>query len=644
MNPQFFGNQYLITKISLYLNINDIIYFSSCNKIIHEKLYPLNNLTINSIFNYEVTQKFFEIEEDYDLDNIHKNARNHLFDNTCKINFNWKSFLSHINYHFKIYDSKISKIFLDSFKVHMYLPDLRKENYHLEFPYSSVHQILCYDKRFKEIYKYNYYGYYINDDYFKNSGKKADIKILRKGLPFEYQLKHFKIIYEEFLNNEEYKKVITFLINYNFEKLSQIYQKLDKNNNINNIIYFILWSNNSFFLYCIDILENVNDNRTGNEKKFLEQYITKFTNYINSTLLINSNFENINIIVNYLNQYVLQKQSDDKFSLYELARRIFKKIVFDKLEQNIRNKTSILYINFLNNKINNKNVELQEEKEKIKKINDINDSNNSSECDMMSLDYSMEFIKKKPEKDILENLIQCILDIVIDKDNANLINHSKIILGEEYSQFEKILIDITLEFIQKNINKGDKSFLEIFEILEGLLKNNGNYRNLKLNINSLKFINRTKKRMVDESIKLLFKLILPKVLKDFNVRLRNNKNGRFLFVTNNEIINKNNYKVDLSEFSDKKQMVIEGKAVEEINKIKINLYEQNINGYNVEETKRIVNEYFENNGIDLVLLMKKMIYFYLIENELYNEQNLEVYNILNKKNIGNINISLDNLI
>ena len=642
MNPQFFGNQYLITKISLYLNIDDIISFSACNKILHEKLYPLNNPAINSIFNYTVTLKFFEIEEDNDLNNIYKNFRNNLLDNTCKSNINWKTFLSQINYHFKNYDYKISKSFLDSFKVHIYLPDLRKENYHLEFAYSSIHQTICYDKRYREIYNYNYYGCYINDDYFINYGNKNDIKILREGLPFEYQLKHFAIIYEEFLNNEEYKTVIQYLINYNFEKLSEIYQKLDQKSHINNVIYFILWSNNSFLLYCIDILENVNNYKNADENKFLEEYITKYTNYVNSILLINSNFENINIIINYLNKYVLQKQTDNKFSLYELARKIFKTKVFDKLEQNLRNKTSILYYNLLDNKINNKNIEFEEEEQK--KTNVKNDSNDSSDCDIMSLDDSIEYIKEKSEKDILENLIQCILDIVINKYNANAINHSKIILGEEYAQFEQILIEITLEVIQKNINKGEKSFLEIFEILEKLLKNNGNYRNVELNIDSFKFINRTKKRIINESLKLLFKVNFPNVLKDFNSRLKQNNNGRFLFVTNNEIIFKNNYKIDLSEFSDKKQMEIEGKAEEELNKIKMCLYEQNINRYNVEETTRLINEYFENNGIDLVLLIKKMIYFYLIENELYDEKDLKVYNILNKQNLENTNISLDNLI
>ena len=145
--------------------------------------------------------------------------------------------------------------------------------------------------------------------------------------------------------------------------------------------------------------------------------------------------------------------------------------------------------------------------------------------------------------------------------------------------------------------------------------------------------------MINESLKILFKLIFPKILKDFNSRLRKNMNGRFLFVTNNEIINKNNNncKIDLSEFSNNKQMEIERKAEEDINKIKVCLYEQNINGYNVEETKILINEYLENNGIDLVLLIKKMVYFYLIENELYNEKDLKVYNILNKKNVENIN-------
>jgi hypothetical protein len=142
----------------------------------------------------------------------------------------------------------------------------------------------------------------------------------------------------------------------------------------------------------------------------------------------------------------------------------------------------------------------------------------------------------------------------------------------------------------------------------------------------------------------MFRFNFKNILKDFNSRLRqnNNNNGRTLFVTNNEIMNKKEYKYDLSEFNDKKKMKIEGKIEEDLKNIKLCLYEQNINGYDVQETNRLVNQYMENNGIDIVLLMKKMVFIFIKENELYEEKAQKICNFFNKR--GNENTSLNDLI
>ena len=643
MNTKIFGNIYLLTKISNYLNPNEIISFSACNKTINEHLNPSNNRVINNIFYNHVGEQCFET--DYEFENINKKKRDNILDNSWNSNINWKLYLSNIFQHFKIYpDKKISTMVLDSFKSHLYLPDLRKQNNNLEFAYSSLHQIDCYDRMFKESCNYNFYGNYINNNYIINHGNGCEIKILKKGSPFENELKQFINIYDEIIANNEYKYVINSIISYDFEKMEEIYENSKKNRNqINNIIFFILWANKSFIMYCNYLYDNIHrleDNK--DEKKFLNEYINSYNNYTNSSLLINHNFGNVNFIINYLNDFILNKNTSEKFSLYELSRKIFKKKIYDKLYEKINNKTSLLYKNILINKINNPNEEIEIEDEiQDNEMDDTNDT--SSDCDM-SIDDSILENKQKNDIEILENIFNSVLDIVINKNNGKAINHYRIKLGEEYENLENIIIKTTLETLEEYLTNGEKSSLELTEILNKLFKYEDNSINLKCDSNSFKLINRTKKNILEQSLKFMFRFNFKNILKDFNSRLRqnNNNNGRTLFVTNNEIMNKKEYKYDLSEFNDKKKMKIEGKIEEDLKNIKLCLYEQNINGYDVQETNRLVNQYMENNGIDIVLLMKKMVFIFIKENELYEEKAQKICNFFNKR--GNENTSLNDLI
>ena len=273
----------------------------------------------------------------------------------------------------------------------------------------------------------------------------------------------------------------------------------------------------------------------------------------------------------------------------------------------------------------------------------MSDTNDTSDCEM-SLDDICEQYKEKNDKEILENIINNILDIAIDKNNGKVINHYKINLGKEYENLENSLIQTTLETIQEYIIKGEKTSLELFGIIEKLFKFEENIINFKLNTNSFKLINRTKKRILDQSLIFIYKYNFPIMSKDFNYRLKPNNNGRKLYIEKNEILNKKKYKYDLSDFDDKKKMQIEGKIEEEIKNLKLCLYGENINGYKVEDTKRLVNEYMDNNGIEIVLLMKKMIFCYLKEFELYEEKAQRIHNLLNKKDNDYANSFLRHLI
>ena len=622
MKSDFCNKEHLLTKIIMYLNAEDILSFSSCNKAIYKKLHPSTNIAVNIIFCRYTNQKCFEMDED-----DHKTEEIDLIDNCWKSNINWRLYLSQIIKHFKEYpDIEISKKVLDVFKSKLYLSDLRKNNSYLENSNSSIHQTYSYDWKLKEICNSNYYGHFINNNYIQNEGKNCqEIRILRENLSFEYELKNFINVYFDIKKNNEYKDVINNIINYNFENLEKIHENAKCNvNKINKIIYFVLWLNKSLLMYSVYTYESII--RYQNDKdytKFLCDYNENYNNYTNVSLLLNQNFQNINIIMNYLNMYILNNNNIcNNFSIYELARNIFKKNVYDKVSETVLQKTTLLLNKYKFDNITE--ISNQDEND-----NDSMDCEELCETNDTSNISLFEFDEKKNDKEILEDIINNLLDININKYNANAINHSLIKLSTEYEQIENLVNEKFCQFIQEQLNE-EKPALELFEIIEKNLKTIKNdYFLLKQDSTTLKVINRTRKNLLKGTFKTMCNYILPNILNDFNSHLKINNNERQLKLTNREITNKNSYKCDLSNLSNKAKLEIEAKVQEEINNIKSCIYEKNIKGYDVNDTIKLINEYMDNDGIEKVLLVKKMMYFYFKEMQIYEEKDKRIFNILN---------------
>ena len=192
MSKSYFRNKNVLTYLTNFLDVNDLLKISSSNKPLNELLNPLNNDGVNKIYYNHVTKTFFEMEEDYEFDKPYREKRNNFMDTHWKNTINWKSFLIQFKKDIKNFpeqDKKITKKIYDILRIHLYLQDLRKENYHLEFSKSSLYQVFSYDKKFREICNNTYYSKYINKDYINKEGKECEIKLLRNGLFFEEELK-----------------------------------------------------------------------------------------------------------------------------------------------------------------------------------------------------------------------------------------------------------------------------------------------------------------------------------------------------------------------------------------------------------------------------------------------------------------------
>ena len=621
MIKNFFGKDYLLTNLSTFLDINSLLALSSANHFLKKILDPSKNIIINKIFYKYLNKRFFEKEDDdkYDSHKSYKERRNHFINIYGKNTTNWKSFLFQLAKHFKDYPNKnILKKVKDNFRIYLYLPDLRHDNLYLKFPNSSLYQSFLYIKVHDEIYQYSHYDKYINKDYINKQSKECVFQLYTNNLSFKFDLINFYRVYNEINSCYDYKNILESISNYDFVKLDNFYEKVNKDS-INNILYFILWTNRIFKYYCSYILFSLYIFEDyGAEKYYLEEYINKYNNFVCSMHNIDSLFENVNIFINYLISFILKKNDSQKFSLLELAIKIFKKTVYDKISEKIFNKTCLLYkkilINILKNENKGKNednINIEEEEE----INDISKEDNNKEAGIFDLQ------RENTEKEIIENLLICLLDFSINKNNIKDINHSYIKLDESYENYENNFIKITEEIIEQELLKG-MPISEIFEKFKILLENDGiPEKNIIKSSNSFVFINKTKKNILDKTFQLLFKKLLQQLNHDINSSLELHMKGGIISISNMEKINNKKYSYDLSAFSQNIRKKIENKVQDELNKVKSFLYEQNLKGYEVLDINKLVNEYIENNDIQLVLLMKKMIYFYYKECEYYDENN-----------------------
>ena len=734
-------NVNLLTNICRYLNKDTIIQLSHCNQAINKALNPENNGIINLIFMIEVNDSFFEFDEDYNL----RNKKN-LLSKLLNSKTNWKKVFIELNKNFNNYeDNIITQKVKDCFKTHMYLPDLRKDNAQLEFSSSSIYQTFCYDSLFRNACTYNYYGKYITNEYMakdpqkekkeiqnekveKNEEKKEkgqknnetedkkenknkdEIQILREGLYFEKELKDFRLVFNKLVNNIYYINIIINTVKYNYEYIDFIYSKNNKCKN--KIINLLLWITHSFILYSNFIYKYITsfDDKT-DEKTILNEFVKKHNEIINCALLLNSNFENINIIINQFiihysnykpndkNNLNLVRQSQtsseeftnptssnkngssteistsfdesneipsenddtsninnenfnlnskDKFSLCILFLIIIKKNIYDKLSQTLTQKLNKLIALFYNDLFQNFNIKNNKNSKNSNTLslnnicnnlclnqcnNNLMDLDDADYCDNDE-DLEDDLIEKDPtEKEIIESFINCEVDFTINERNANGINHTELKITKEYEKIENVIIDQFYNTLQYFMNE-DKPNSYLFEIIEKYTKCDANQCNIFKNGDSLILIRRTKKRLMEKNFKYLFKKVIKTLGNSFLSHIKINENNKkFIYLSDTETKNNNEYKCDLRDVSSKKRIKIAEAVTNEINTLKFNLKEENIKAYDAEYQKReiesLIDDFFNNDGIEEVLLVKKMIWFYYRELGIYEEKNEKIIKLLN---------------
>jgi hypothetical protein len=661
----------LNTKITLenilkYLSYKEIILLSQSNKELYKKIDPESNTSVNNLFFENVYQCYF-FSKDYNFEN-----KKNLLDNFLESKTNWKLFLKELSLNFVSNDyvqKEISAKVLDCFKLHLYLPDLRKEHFHLEYEFSSTHQYVCYDLVERRLISMNRFRKQITKEYLKDSlknpkeKKELTVKPLRKGEFFEKELLEFSSTYYTFINNDVYNKILGDVINYKYTNIDLYY----KNNKFDfNIINFLLWITHSFILYSDYVYNYINifiDNVKIDVQTLFIEYIGKYEELVNCAQLISSKFENINIMINYLIKFMsLPNEIEEKgpldlspsssstsasssnsnstsfykpkaFYLYNLFSTITKNNVCNKLSGDMEKKLEKLLNVFF--------VETFEKKEYAKDENN-NDFDCDYEDDNMAIDdenfdNENEDLPMSDEentnKELLEKYYLIQADQEINEINSKAINHTELKVSKEYENLENLLNDKMAATIDLYVKK-EKPLFEIFNIIKKITKSTGNTKILCCSNKSLNLIRRTKKRLMEKSVSTLFKYVLQKLNKDFHqhIKIDEMTKAKKIELSYSEIKNEKKYEMDLNDLdSETRRKVVELVEKEKNNLITF-LEEENIKNYadqnHKDEMSRLIKEYADDCRIPYVLLINKIMWYYYKELAYYEERNKIVINYL----------------
>ena len=606
------SNKNLITSIMKFSDYEDKISFAKSNKCVKSNFNPKNNEEANTQFFACFNKKFIPEDEDeyFDIDNDNIEIGNEI---------NWGEKMEELESHeikMKILDENKNKSIDFIFKYHTYLPDLRKIDYYLEFNNSSILTTRLYDINKSQLREDKYYDKRFTEEYMLNLEGDKKIIALRERQYYEKELLSLKDSLIEIKGKELYTKILNEeILEYNYTKLKEEFKGLnvDELRKINPIIFFV-WSVTVYFdLYLTYVKQSILKFKESSKyEKFVITFIKQHNNVMNDILFINSNFNNVNIIIKYWNKYLNKgnEKGGKNFSLMDLFLFMYKDIVYDKVISLVIDKLDKYF------KKGGKNGQMIFVEEKHNKMNIDNDDEIICEDDNISFEDTKDICSSDEEKEddypiknIIEDLGNCILDIELNKDKAHGINHTGIKLGETYQKYEDLLIKTVEKNLEENIEEGKVQ--QKFEEIKTLLEADKNPRRL-LN-NNIKLINRTKSKILENTINKLVKYVSQK----FNLE--------------NKYYNYEKHYDDFSEFSEESEKKIMKNVENEIKEMKGLLIKNNPK---LENVKNIVENYIEHNGDEIVTLAKKIIYFYYKEKQFYQDNDARVLRILKGNDIN----------
>ena len=613
-----FNNEIIVTNISKYLNLKELLLFSSVNKAMYfTKLNPVYNSIVNSHYRTLIFNKFYLNDLD---DNEKAKNKDEFLDDYKITNNNWKQIFINLNHHYYDYNFIVKKEYAKDvffrFKLHLYLPFIRKSNKVLENKESSLHQYYFYDFD-KNKTVFIHYDKFLD---LENNGfnrKNSENFLFRKNLVFENEFLGINELIKTVHGNNNFALLLEKIINYDYEGIDKQYY----NNKTNNEVFdFIIWLNHSAILFSkfLYSLIKIYCYESKNKNELIIEYINAQNNFVNFSLSINERYNNLNLIINYLYRFIKDKtKSYTEFSLYKMFFNIMKKELYNKLEKNLEKEFKILveqYCKELLDFVDNKRTSSFGSDAKTDS-GDIFEEDDEFEMIIDEVPFENEENKELTKMEIINNFMSCITDLIIDEKNALCINHSNLKMDDNYQIFEKILKDVIVNEINISINKERKSIEGIYNVFKNILSIE-DQDSIKES-NGFHFINRTQKLLFDAVFSCLKRNVFQIIENEWSEYFKNlNTNNTQNTIDTKKIINNETLNKLIDELDKEEKLKMDNAYNDLLNQMKIEFENKanmncKSNNYNIVNSSDAINNFFETKNGNFTILKTILCNFYI---------------------------------
>ena len=635
-----FNNEMIVTNISKYLNLKELLLFSSVNKAMYAmKLNPVYNSIVNSHYRTLIFNKFYLNDLD---DNEKAKNKDEFLDDYIITNNNWKQIFINLNHHYYDYNFIVKKEYAKDvffrFKLHLYLPFIRKSNKVLENKESSLHQYYFYDFD-KNKTVFIHYDKFLDLENNRFNRKNSENFLFRKNLVFENEFLGINELIKTVHGNNNFALLLEKIINYDYEGIDKQYY----NNKTNNEVFdFIIWLNHSAILFSkfLYSLIKIYCYESKNKNELIIEYINAQNNFVNFSLSINERYNNLNLIINYLYRFIKDKtKSYTEFSLYKMFFNIMKKELYNKLEKNLEKEFKILveqYCKELLDFVDNKRTSSFGSDAKTDS-GDIFEEDDEFEMIIDEVPFENEENKELTKMEIINNFMSCITDLSIDETNALCINHSNLKMDDNYQIFEKILKDVIVNEINISINKERKSIEVIYNVFKNILSIE-DQDSIKER-NGFHFINRTQKLLFDAVFSCLKRNVFQIIENEWSEYYKNlNTNNTQNTIENKKIINNETLNKLIDELDKEEKLKMDNAYNDLLNQMKMEFENKanmncKSNNYNIVNSSDAINNFFETKNENFTILKTILCNFYT-ENKSYSNINNRIFYLL-KNDINN---------
>ena len=556
-----------------YLDIKDIMNLSLTSKANYQ-LVNENNPKVNSRWREECNKTFCDNETQEIMDEYY-NIKYHNQDNEIiNSEINWKGLFMVMKNQQKglnknLYGDTASMVY-KMLKYHIYLPNLRKSSIFIDNNNCSSHQIALFEFEQEEKDIFTPYEYD-----FRQGNTIQEIREKNNSSFLENFITQFEIYKEEIKKDEDKKSLFQKIYHYNIDSTTSL-------SNSNHILNFMLWLYSTIKNFCtinlFYIRKYINE-----EDRFLHEYVNRHIAFVEASLCLKENLENVNIAINYIYKSIFGTENKNaRFSMYKFLINIWYKEVFLSLNEILIHKIKHLIPRFITETLLAKQQET------------------SYMTDTGFDDEAFFSIKN-----IFEKIASTMLDFSINEKTIKLYNHSDFPVTHHYLNFEKNLISGIFSHFQERLISRDQNFDYIFDLMNYVESDN------------CLFINRTKLRIITNAMLSIKESLVSKIVYQFN---------DFIL----ERVRKNNLSSYQERDNDISNVYIRNKIKKELKDIENYLANLLIMQGFDREASMECSKNFINSKDYIVVIVNKML------NKFY--ENVEIFEITNKK----INSSLNN--